>query len=108
MACGTPVIGSAVGGIKSTVRHEETGYLVPPKNPEALANRLAELLGDPARLAQFSEQALERAEAYYTWRRVVDDIAEIYDDICVPQRPKLILQTPWRSPRPLMSTEGYA
>src|SRR5690606_40982685 len=41
MACATPVIGSAVGGIKSTVVDGYTGYLVHPKDPEALAERLS-------------------------------------------------------------------
>ena len=48
MACGTPVIGSAVGGIKMTVLHGETGFLVPPDDPEALAARLGDVLRDPA------------------------------------------------------------
>src|ERR1700719_720279 len=47
MACGTPVIGSNVGGIKFTVRDGETGYLVPPKDPDALGERLAYLLQHP-------------------------------------------------------------
>src|SRR5262249_43770044 len=41
MACGTPVVGANVGGIKFTVRDGEAGYLVPPEDPEALAERLA-------------------------------------------------------------------
>lgn len=40
MACATPVVGSRVGGIKTSVADGETGYLVPPKDPEALAGRL--------------------------------------------------------------------
>ena len=44
MACGTPVIGSNVGGIKYTVADGKTGFLVPPKDPDALAARLAELI----------------------------------------------------------------
>src|SRR5262245_46869110 len=44
MACGRPVVGAAVGGIKATVRDGETGFLVPPKDPAALAERLARLL----------------------------------------------------------------
>ena len=38
MACGTPVVGANVGGIKFTVRDGETGYLVPPDNPDALGS----------------------------------------------------------------------
>ncbi len=47
MACGTPVIGSNVGGIKFTVKDGETGYLVPPNEPELLAERLLHLLKNP-------------------------------------------------------------
>src|SRR5207248_795288 len=47
MACGTPVIGSNVGGIKFTVRDGETGYLIPPNDPVALAERLAYLYEHP-------------------------------------------------------------
>src|SRR5918993_18914 len=47
MACGTPVIGSNVGGIKYSVRDGETGYLVPPRDPDLLAERLAYLHQHP-------------------------------------------------------------
>src|SRR5205085_12063424 len=43
MACGTPVIGANVGGIKFSVRDGETGYLVPPRDHLAVAERLAHL-----------------------------------------------------------------
>ena len=43
MACGRPVIGSAVGGLTYTIKHGETGFLVPPRDPEALADRLQKL-----------------------------------------------------------------
>src|SRR5690606_30079447 len=46
MACGTPVVGSNVGGIKHTVVDGKTGFLVPPKDPAALAERLERLLLD--------------------------------------------------------------
>src|SRR5919112_5466775 len=49
MACGAPVIGSRVGGIAFTVADGETGFLVPPRDPEALCARLAEILRDPER-----------------------------------------------------------
>jgi glycosyltransferase involved in cell wall biosynthesis len=70
MACGTPVVGSAVGGIKATVKDGRTGYLVPPNDPEALASRLADLLRDQTRLRAFGRNAVREARAHYTWNRV--------------------------------------
>jgi glycosyltransferase involved in cell wall biosynthesis len=80
MACGTPVVGSAVGGIKTTVVDGETGYLVRPDDPDALASRLADLLLDPARRRAFGRRAVRRANALYTWGRVAESIAAVYDD----------------------------
>lgn len=86
MACATPVIGSAVGGIKTTVLEVKTtvlegrtGYLVPPKNAEALADRLALLHGDPAHARQLGEAGCRRAHQFYTWRSVAERIAAIYE-----------------------------
>jgi D-inositol-3-phosphate glycosyltransferase len=85
MACGVPVLGSAVGGIKSTVVDGRTGYLVPPRDPEAVAERLAEMLGNPLLLKRMSECALARA-AEFTWERVTDRIEAVYQE-AVPTAP---------------------
>jgi D-inositol-3-phosphate glycosyltransferase len=77
MACGVPVLGSAVGGIKSTVVDGETGYLVPPRDPSAVAERLAALLGDRVLLRRMAGRSLERAKEF-TWERVTDRIESIY------------------------------
>lgn len=79
MACATPVIGSAVGGIKTTVQEGITGYLVPPKNPTALAERLALLHDDPAHARELGRQGWRRAHQLYTWRSVAERIAIIYE-----------------------------
>ncbi len=81
MACGTPVVGSAVGGIKSTVQDGETGYLVPPNDPAALAERLARLYSRPEVLADFGRRARRRAELLFTWDRVAGAVTEFYDDV---------------------------
>src|SRR5690606_37323038 len=47
MACGLPVVGSDTGGIRSTIKDGKTGFLVPARDPEALAARLARLADDP-------------------------------------------------------------
>ena len=86
MACGTPVIGSAVGGIKTTVRDGVTGYLVPPKDPAALADRLAHLFRRPALLREFGRQAIHRARTLYTWQRVSSAIEALYTSIA--QKPE--------------------
>jgi len=46
MACGTPVIGANVGGIKYSVADCQTGFLVPPHQPETLAEKIIHLLND--------------------------------------------------------------
>jgi phosphoheptose isomerase len=81
MACGTPVIGSNVGGIKFTVRDGETGYLVPPKDPEALAERLAHLLQHPKLLALLGRQGTGRARDLFSWQGVTHSIASLYEEV---------------------------
>jgi glycosyltransferase involved in cell wall biosynthesis len=78
MACARPVIGAAVGGIKSTVVDGETGFLVPPRDPQALARRLAELHADPALAHRMGAQGLRRAWRLYTWRTVAEQAVAIY------------------------------
>ena len=70
MACATPVVGSRVGGIKTSVADGETGYLVPPKDPEALAGRLLRLLSDGALRDRMSRAARRRIKEHYTWEHV--------------------------------------
>ena len=81
MACGTPVVGAAVGGIKATVVDGETGFLVPPRDPAALADRLAQLLGDPALLRDCGRRAYRRVRDGYTWAAIARSIAAVYDEV---------------------------
>ena len=81
MACATPVIGAAVGGIKTTVLEGVTGYLVPPKNPQALADRLALLHADPAHARRLGEAGCRRAHQFYTWRSVASRVAALYESV---------------------------
>jgi D-inositol-3-phosphate glycosyltransferase len=81
MACATPVIGAAVGGIKTTVQEGVTGYLVPPKNPDALAERLALLHDDPEHARQLGEAGCRHAHQFYTWESVAKRIAAIYEKV---------------------------
>jgi glycosyltransferase involved in cell wall biosynthesis len=83
MACARPVIGSAVGGIAFTVRHGETGYLVPARAPEALADRLRELLTQPDLRARMGRTARARVEREFTWPTVARRTAALYESLWV-------------------------
>ncbi len=81
MACGLPVIGSSVGGIKMTVADGHTGYLVPPRDPAALADRLAVLLSDRQLCSSMGLRGRQRAARWFTWDRVTRSIERLYVDV---------------------------
>jgi D-inositol-3-phosphate glycosyltransferase len=86
MACARPVIGANVGGIKSTVVDQETGYLVPPHDAEALAQKLAVLKRDPTLARRMGEAGLARAKRTFTWKRVARSLVECYQRAMAPGR----------------------
>ncbi|HEX7022867.1 MAG TPA: glycosyltransferase, partial [Trueperaceae bacterium] len=86
MACGTPVIGAEVGGIKYTVVDGETGFLVPPDSPGALAERLALVLRHPALRDRLGAEGQRRAHAHFTWKRVAARMAALYDEVASEHR----------------------
>jgi glycosyltransferase involved in cell wall biosynthesis len=78
MACGLPVVASAVGGLLDTVVDGTTGAHVPPGRPEALADVLRHLLADPVRLQGYGLAGNDRVHARYTWERVALDTEAVY------------------------------
>jgi D-inositol-3-phosphate glycosyltransferase len=85
MACGTPVIASRVGGLTYTVRDGETGFLVPERDPTALAARLEQVLTDHALRRRMGERAVQVA-AEYSWKVVADAIEALYEDLLEEHR----------------------
>jgi glycosyltransferase involved in cell wall biosynthesis len=81
MACGTPVVGSNVGGIKFSVKDAETGALVNPNDPDELAEKISELLNQPHILSRMSENAIERVNKYFTWANVAAQVGIIYRNL---------------------------
>jgi D-inositol-3-phosphate glycosyltransferase len=84
MACGVPVVGSAVGGLLDTVVHGVTGLHVPPRRPDRIADALCELLADPARRAAMGRAGSKRARERYGWERVADAALAIYAEVGAP------------------------
>jgi phosphatidylinositol alpha-1,6-mannosyltransferase len=69
-ACGKPVIGARAGGVVDAVADGESGLLVPPSDPVALADAIVSLLADPARAAEMGRRGRERVLANFTWEHV--------------------------------------
>lgn len=79
------MIGSAVGGIPFTVVEGQTGLLVPPRDPDALATRLADLLADHERRARMGEAARKRVEQKFTWSLTAQRTASLYEALIAEQ-----------------------
>jgi D-inositol-3-phosphate glycosyltransferase len=92
MACGTPVIGANVGGIKYSVADGKTGFLVPPKNPKALAEKIDFALNDKAMLKTLQKNAIKRVKALFTWSQIASMINDMYTNLLTPAvtKPRII------------------
>lgn len=95
MACETPVVSSAVGGIPEVVLPDETGILVPfepvsqadfePRDPGRfsfdLASGVNSLLSSPERLREMSVKSRMRVEQYFSWTKIAMDTVDFYDSL---------------------------
>jgi len=80
MASGTPVIASEVGGLAYLVNDKKTGFLVPAREPAALAKGIVTLLTDPIKRAQLGQNAAELARQY-AWSNIVDQLLPVFEDV---------------------------
>jgi glycogen synthase len=78
MACGTPVVASAVGGILEVVDDGVTGVLVPPARPDDLAGAIRKLLDDPDRARRMGAAGRKRVEDQFSWASVAERTEQIY------------------------------
>lgn len=78
MACGVPVVASAVGGLRDTVVDGGTGLHVPPLDPGATAAALARLLSDKGLREELGRAGQQRARARYSWDRVAAETEKAY------------------------------
>jgi D-inositol-3-phosphate glycosyltransferase len=72
MACGVPVVATAVGGLKESVLDGKTGILVEPNDPISLRKGIQRLLRDPDLRLRLGQQGRTRAETRYSWTVVVE------------------------------------
>ena len=81
-ACGTPVVASAVGGLRTLVDHGQTGFLVEGRDPEVFAAYIDELLTNPGLAALMGHEAASRARGY-TWSLAAARLRRLYADLAV-------------------------
>jgi len=81
MLLGTPLVAADSGGNPEIIRHGETGYLVPPDDPDAFARRTLDLLEDDAARARVAAHARQDAVARFGMQRHAQSIMQIYDDL---------------------------
>src|SRR4051794_26790039 len=86
MACGVPVVASAVGGMIDTVVDGVTGRHVPPRDPERLAAVLRDVLADPAARAAQGRAGVRRTRQLYDWDRVALGTLDVYEELVVRRR----------------------
>ncbi|MGC4875648.1 glycosyltransferase [Micromonospora sp. DT43] len=91
MACGVPVVGTAVGGIRDTVVDGTTGDLVPARDPQALATAIQRLLDDRIRRFRYATAARERARSRYSWAVTAERLAEVYGEVAAVRRPTRVV-----------------
>jgi len=78
MACETPVVASAVGGIVEVVEDGKTGVLVPPARPDALAQALTRVLDNPELGRRMGRAGRTRVEARFSWASVAERTEQVY------------------------------
>jgi glycosyltransferase involved in cell wall biosynthesis len=79
MAMARPVVTTNIRGCREEVVHEETGLIVPPRNSKALARAFLDLLNDPERLQRYGRKGRERAEQYFSEKRVLERQLLVYE-----------------------------
>jgi glycosyltransferase involved in cell wall biosynthesis len=82
MACERPVIVSDVDGLKEVVSHEESGIVVPSRNPNAIASAIFSLLNDKDYAIQLGINGRKRVLELYDWDKNVKHMIDVYDEIC--------------------------
>jgi glycosyltransferase involved in cell wall biosynthesis len=85
MACGLPVIGARVGGVQYSVEDGRTGFLVEPRNAEALARRLAHVFSNPSIPRLLGKRGRRRACESFTWQRVSSLLADVYAEVAASE-----------------------
>jgi len=81
MACGVPLVATTAGAFPEVIEDGETGLLVPPADPTALADAIARLMSDAALRRRMGEAGRTRIEEHFTWRQTALKTATLYEEV---------------------------
>jgi glycosyltransferase involved in cell wall biosynthesis len=81
MAAGRPSVLTRCGGPQEVVDDGVTGYLVPPRDSAALANKICELLNNPERAVTFARNARTKVESSFTIEKMIHDYEALYERV---------------------------
>ena len=81
MACGTPVIGSDIGGIPYVIKENETGLLVEPKNPKSIAKTIEKLYNDKQLWDKLKENGIKEVKEKYNWKIIVGKTEKAFKSV---------------------------
>jgi glycosyltransferase involved in cell wall biosynthesis len=90
MAAARAVVATRVGGVADVVEHERTGLLVPPRQPEALADAIVSLAADPAERARMGAAGRQAVVGRFSPERLVDDIDRLYTRALAQKRTRAV------------------
>jgi len=86
MASSCPVVATRVGGIPDIVQNHETGYLVPPKQPQALASAILELIRDSKKAEQMGQCGQQFVKRRFSVDRLVSDTENLYEELLASKK----------------------
>lgn len=81
MAIGCPIVSTDVGGVKELIENERTGLLIPPRNSQALAEAIRELLQNKEKTKFLSSSAQTKVREKFSLRHMIDETESIYEQL---------------------------
>jgi glycosyltransferase involved in cell wall biosynthesis len=81
MALGLPVVSTAIGGVTEVIDDGVSGFLVPPEDPSAVAERVLTLLEHPSLARAIGERGQRRVEEDFGMRRMIAEFRSLYDEL---------------------------
>jgi glycosyltransferase involved in cell wall biosynthesis len=81
MAMGLPVVATRVGGVPELARHDEQALLVPPEDPQAIAEACLQLLAEPGRASRLGSAGRERAAKEFSRAQMIRRYEQLYEEV---------------------------